>query len=352
MSSTDAPTAVVVDDSYFMRTVIADILESGGISVVERARDGAEAVRAVVEHDPDVVTMDVEMPGVGGIAAVTQIMETHPTPILMLSAHTDENAAVTFEAIERGAVDFFTKPGGEVSIGMGRFEQQLVEKVRAVAGSSVAHRRRVEDRSEVGAPVDELEANPTLLVGASTGGPHAVEQLLSALPLSADFRVVVVQHMPAGFTGRFAERLDAASAYSVREAGDGSRIGGGEGLVAPGGSHLIVAGYRDGRIRFELSAAAPVHGVRPAIDLTMESAAAVIDDPLVAVVLTGMGSDGAAGVGHVKAAGGVTVAQDEASSAVFGMPRRAIETGCVDAVVPVSDIPRAVVDGIRREATA
>ena len=347
-------TAVVVDDSNFMRTVIGDILESRGIEVVALAGDGEEAVRVVEEFDPDVVTMDVEMPGVGGLDAVERIMATHPTPILMLSAHTEEGASVTFEAIDRGAVDFFTKPGGEVSAGMARFEEQLVEKVRSVAGSSVGHGGVGGSPPDVltSIPSADFEANPTLVVGASTGGPRAVEQLLTDLPLAADFRVLVVQHMPDGFTGRFAERLDGVSEYAVREASDGATVEGGEAVVARGGYHLVASRYRRGRLTVELNQERRRHGVRPAIDATMESVAAVVDDPIVAVVLTGMGRDGAVGVERVKEAGGIVVAQDEATSAVFGMPKRAIETGCVDTVEALSAIPRAIVQSVSKEATA
>ena len=354
MSSDAATTAVVVDDSNFMRIVIGDILESGGIEVVATASDGAEAVRVVEQHDPDVVTMDVEMPGVGGIEAVERIMATHPTPILMLSAHTEEGASVTFEAIERGAVDFFTKPGGEISAGMARFEEQLVEQVHSVAKSSVGPDGVGSSPGHVHTeiPAADFEANPTLVVGASTGGPHAVERLLSDLPLAADFRVLVVQHMPEGFTGRFAERLDGVSDYDVCEARDAIRVAGGEAVVARGGYHLRASNYRRGQVTLELTDGPARHGVRPAIDVTMESVATVVDDPLVAVILTGMGRDGAAGVERVKAAGGVIVAQDEATSAVFGMPKQAIETGCVDTVEPLSGIPRAVVQSIVREAPA
>ena len=354
MQPTDTHTAVVVDDSHFMRTVIADVLESGGIDVVATAADGGEALSVVRRHRPDVVTMDVEMPAVGGLEAVSRIMEETPTPILMLSAHTEDDADVTFDAIERGAVDFFTKPGGEVSTGMVRFEDQLLRKVRAVARSSVGSRSTDAPDANTFPEMDatDHDANPTLVVGASTGGPHAVESLLGALPITADFRVLVVQHMPDGFTERFAARLDRASAYAVSEAADGMTLRGGEATVAPGGAHLVVGGYRAGVLELELSSSARRHGVRPAIDVTMESAASVVDDALVAVVLTGMGSDGAAGIECVHAAGGVTVAQDEATSPVFGMPRRAIETGCVDIVAPLAAIPRAVVENVTREAAA
>jgi two-component system chemotaxis response regulator CheB len=187
---------------------------------------------------------------------------------------------------------------------------------------------------------------PTVVIGSSTGGPTVVEQVLANLPLAADLRVLVVQHMPDGFTGRFAERLDARSEYEVREATDGARIGGGEALIAAGDYHMEVSNYRRGRLRVSLTQDAPVHNVRPAVDVTMKTAAATVDGPLVGVILTGMGEDGAAGVEAIAGAGGTTIAQDEATSAVFGMPKRAIETGHVDGVAPVEDVAPAVLDAL------
>ena len=359
--------AVVTDDSHFMRSVISDILEEGGVEVVARAKNGQEAIQAVTEHDPDVVTMDVEMPGMDGIEAVERIMDEHPTPVLMLSAHTDENADVTFQALEKGAVDFFTKPGGEVSMEMSRLEDQLVDMVDSVASVEVsvgagsdtttpdeAYTEAVEaagatSESTATEPVPETEQyvdNPTLLIGSSTGGPTVVEQILSELPLAADFRVLVVQHMPDGFTGRFAERLDGRSAYTVREASDGDRIGGGEVLVATGGKHLEVSNCAGGRIRVRLTEDDPVNSVRPAVDVTMATAAETIDDPMTAVILTGMGTDGADGITALKRAGASTLAQDEETSAVYGMPKRAVETGDVDAVLPLDDITDGILDTI------
>jgi two-component system chemotaxis response regulator CheB len=348
--------AVVADDSHFMRSVISDLLEDGGIEVIARARNGKEAVEAVVEHDPDVVTMDVEMPEMNGIEAVEMIMDEQPTPVLMLSAHTDENADVTFQALDGGAVDFFTKPGGEVSMEMSRLEDQLVEMVTSVAqadvaagGSEVADASTVSDQPTAGEAGQSYVENTTLLIGSSTGGPKMVEQVLSELPLEADFRVLVVQHMPDGFTGRFADRIDSRSDYDVREAEDGDRIGGSEVLVAPGGKHMVVSNYHAGRLRVKLTEDPPVNSVRPAVDMTMSSAAEVIDDPLVGVILTGMGEDGAAGVKAVKAVGGATIAQDEDTSAVFGMPKRAIETGYVDEVLPIDEIAEGVLTAAEAE---
>ncbi len=376
--------AVVADDSHFMRSVIADILSEGGIEVVERARDGREAVDAVAEHEPDVATMDVEMPGMNGIEAVERIMADTPTPVVMLSAHTDENAEVTFEALDKGAVDFFTKPGGEVSMEMSRLKDQLVDIVTSVAGADVSGSGRGASTSDgtasagsaasaagSGAPAagddsggraaatadapgsgaaatGEYLADPTLVVGSSTGGPKTVERLLAELPRAADLRVLVVQHMPEGFTARFAGRVDARSDYDVREAEDGDRIRGGEALIAAGDRHMRVDAYRRGRLRVSLTDEAPVNSVRPAVDVTMETAAAEVDDPLVGVILTGMGEDGADGVRAIAGAGGHTLAQDEATSAVYGMPKRAVETGCVDDVLPIGDLAGGVVAAITR----
>jgi len=353
--------AVVADDSHFMRSVISDILEDGGIDVVAQARDGENAVEAVIEHEPDVVTMDVEMPVMNGIEATERIMAERPTPVVMLSAHTDENADVTFEALDRGAVDFFTKPGGEVSMEMSRLKDQLVEIVVSVAAVDVTgagetkrsattpERTTGRQSSSAAGSDDAYVENPTLVVGSSTGGPKMVETVMQNLPAAADLRVLIVQHMPEGFTGRFAERINARSEYEVREATDGARIGGGEGLVAAGGQHMRVKNYRNGRLRARLTEDAPVNSVRPAVDVTMQTAAETIDDPLVGLILTGMGEDGADGIRRIKAAGGSTIAQDEATSAVYGMPKRAVETGCVDSVLPIDDIADGIMDAITTE---
>jgi two-component system chemotaxis response regulator CheB len=366
MAGEESPRAVVADDSHFMRQVICDILTEGGIDVVGKARDGRQAVTAVSEHDPDVVTMDVEMPSMNGIEATERIMTEQPTPILMLSAHTEEDADVTFQALDSGALDFFRKPGGEVSMEMSRLEDQLVETVRTVAATDPTTASGVASVRSAGTAATATATNgthrgagtgtataateylgdPTVVIGSSTGGPTVVETVLSDLPLAADLRVLAVQHMPDGFTGRFAERLDARSEYDVREATDGLRVDGGEAVIAAGDYHMAVTGFRGGQVGIRLTRDPPVNNVRPAVDVTMETAAETIDGPLVGVVLTGMGTDGAAGVEAVAGAGGTTIAQDEATSAVFGMPKRAIETGCIDGVAPVDDVAAAILDAI------
>ncbi|WP_218780703.1 chemotaxis-specific protein-glutamate methyltransferase CheB [Halorarum halophilum] len=337
-----------------MRGLITDILESGGVEVVAEAADGAEALSVVADVDPDVVTMDVEMPRMNGIEAVERLMREHPTPTLMLSAYTEDGAEETFAALDAGAVDFFAKPGGEVSMGVSRMEEQLVETVRSVAeadisggrtsGAAVATATHGGTATET-RPVGGVEPNTTVVIGSSTGGPDAVERVLSALPGGEDLRVLVVQHMPEAFTGRFADRLDAACELDVAEATDGARIGRGEVLVARGGEHMKVTRYRDGRLRVQLIDEDRGQNVRPSVNVTMESAAATIDDPLVGVILTGMGDDGATGVRAISEAGGRIIAQDEATSVVYGMPKRAAATGRVDTVLPLDDVAGGIVGG-------
>jgi two-component system chemotaxis response regulator CheB len=348
-----SPQVVVVDDSRFMRGLISDTLESGGIEVVGEAENGEEAVSVVKDLRPDVVTMDVNMPKMDGIEATKRIMEEVPTPILMLSAYTDDGAEETFEALDAGAVDFIAKPGGEVSAGVTNLEEQLVELVTSVADADVEDRGPGEteqpEQSPEPAPEPgavEVEPNTTILIGSSTGGPDAVERVVSALPGDADIRVLIIQHMPEAFTGRFADRQDQATDLDVREADDGARIGRGEALVARGGQHLEVSSYRRGRLRVKTVDEERGQGVRPSVNVTFESAADAIDDPIIGVVLTGMGADGADGVKALKRAGARVIAQDEETSVVYGMPKRAAATGCVDDILPLGDIAAGVIGGV------
>ncbi|WP_254763474.1 chemotaxis-specific protein-glutamate methyltransferase CheB [Natrinema marinum] len=389
---------LVVDDSRFMRTVIGNALSGAGYDV-ETAANGSEGVELAGTFDPDVVTMDVEMPEMDGIDAVERIMATNPTAILMLSVHTERGAEATLDALERGAVDFLHKPDGSGSRNIAHLTDEVIETVDDLAeadvssvalartaatayatsagraenpghttatGNAVAGGSDVQSNVDSGTispgvtpgfgsdsagdettpiAVDDDRADaPTVVIGASTGGPKIVERLFDRLPAALEAKVLVVQHMPAGFTARLAERLDERSAYDVTEATDRQRLESGEVAVAPGGHHLeVVSNVGDG-LRLRLDDGERVHGVRPAIDVTMESAAKRVSDALCGVVLTGMGRDGAAGIEAIKAAGGHTIAQDEATSPVFGIPCQAIETGCVDTIVPADGVADAIVD--------
>lgn len=366
---------LVVDDSQFMRTVIGNVVADHGYRVMS-ASDGQEAIEMVHEHDPDVITMDVEMPGMDGIEAVSRIMASKPTPILMLSAHTQQGAEATLDALARGAVDFLAKPGGEVTRDIESLGDRIVEKVEAVAGADLASIAPTERRAaaaagssagrsgsastddasgDAGSSVEPDRAfveHPTVVIGASTGGPKILEGILRALPVTLDPKVLVVQHMPASFTDRLAARLDSLLPFDVSEASDGQRVQDGEVVVAKGGYHLAVTSNVAGNLRLRLTDDDRVHGVRPAIDVTMRTAAERVTDPLVGVALTGMGKDGAAGIEAIKRAGGTTIAQDEASSPVFGIPEKAIATGCVDHVRSAADVPAAICDAFAQEASS
>jgi two-component system chemotaxis response regulator CheB len=369
---------LVVDDSQFMRTVIGNVVADHGYRVLS-ASDGQEAIEMVHEHDPDVITMDVEMPGMDGIEAVSRIMASKPTPILMLSAHTERGADATLDALARGAVDFLAKPGGEVTRNLESLGDRIVEKIDAVAGADLssiapttqrtaaaagaANADSANDASSTGEssattggsrpdPDRAFVEHPTVVIGASTGGPKILEGVLRALPVTLQPKVVVVQHMPGSFTDRLAARLDSFLPFDVTEASDGQRVEDGDVVVAKGDYHLEVTSNVAGNLRVRLTEDERVHGVRPAIDVTMRTAAARVSDPLVGVALTGMGKDGAAGIEAIKRAGGATIAQDEASSPVFGIPRKAIETGCVDTIASATDVPGAICDAFAQEASS
>jgi two-component system, chemotaxis family, protein-glutamate methylesterase/glutaminase len=335
----DRPLRVlIVDDSLFMRAAIKKALvEHGGFEIVGMARDGREAVALVESLGPDAVTMDYNMPEMDGAEAVREIMQRRPTPVVMFSAHTRQGARETFEALSAGAIDFVTKPSGEVSVDLSRVTTELVSKL--MAASSARPRAMAPVRAaKPAAASPRATTSPSgprvVIVAISTGGPAALSRVVPSLPAELRASVVVVQHMPAQFTAALAERLDGLSAVTVREATDGERPCPGTVLIAPGDRHLEV----DDTGALRLSDGPPVNGCRPAADVTMTSAARVYGRRCVGVVMTGMGRDGVAGLKAIKAAEGQTFAQDQETSVIYGMPRAAFESGAVDEVVALDDL--------------
>ena len=331
---------LIVDDSLFMRAAIAKTLGAGPFEVVGQAKDGKEALAQIGKLAPDVVTMDFNMPGMNGADTVRQLMQQRPTPVVMFSAHTKQGARETFDALAAGAVDFVTKPAGEVSVDLSKISDELLRKV-AAAASARPRAASIPPPTRTSAP--SIAAISTTIPGGlprlcviaiSTGGPAALSEVIPALPPELRVAIVVVQHMPAGFTSALAERLDGASRVGVREAKDGDRPMPGTVLIAPGDRHLEF----DERGAVVLTDGPLVNGCRPAADVTMQSAAKIYGRRSLAVVMTGMGKDGAEGALAIKRAAGKTLAQDKDTCVIYGMPKAAVEANAIDEVAALSDI--------------
>ncbi|EMA32413.1 chemotaxis-specific protein-glutamate methyltransferase CheB [Halobiforma nitratireducens] len=357
--------AVIADDSAVMRETLGKILEDAGIDVVGRAKNGTEAVDLIVDVEPDVATIDIQMPGLTGHEVIEEVMAQKPTPMLVISSQTTKNAEATFEALEAGAVDFIAKPSGDNSVPIWSKQDEIVDQVRAVARADVSATTRADSDGGAGTAAgrssrpepttvevdatEEFPNDPTLVIGASTGGPRVVERVLSELPERAGLRILVVQHMADHYTERFATRLDERTDYDIRESTGRDRVGPGEGVLAKGGRHLAVTGFRNGRLTVEHDDGPERHNVKPAIDVTMETAAETIGHRgnLAGVVLTGMGADGAAGLAAIKDVGGKAIAQDESTSRVYGMPKEAADQVDLDMVLPKDRIAEGVVNAFR-----
>lgn len=345
---------LVVDDSALARMVISRRISlDPEIEVVGVAFDGIDALEKVRSLKPDVVTLDVEMPRMDGLTALSHIMAERPTPVVMLSRLTEEDTEVTIKALETGAVDFFLKPSmldkGGLSRGIaglndkikmaGRVDiSRVVRALRAGLGRSCGQGAPPSARAGALRPQRNV-----IIVGSSTGGPSALCQVVPGIPRDIPAAILVVQHMPMGFTASLAKRLAVLSQVEVREAASGDRLKDGRALVAPGNFHLVIGGGD----RVALHQEPPRNGVRPSIDVTMESVAANDGYRCLGVVLTGMGSDGREGSAAIKRSGGRVIAQDESTSVIYGMPRSVVEGGYADRVLPLYRITDEIVQMCR-----
>lgn len=331
-----APVRVlVVDDSALMRKLIPQILEKDkSIQVVGTAMDGNFGLKKIEELKPQVVTLDLEMPAMGGLEMLKQIMRRHRVPVIVVSSHSTQGASVTLQALSLGAFDFVAKPH-DVSARMPEIAQELIAKIKAAAQSRGV---RINPVPETVQRVDKLTPDarkmPTRVVaiGVSTGGPHALQYVFSQLPGDFPGTILVVQHMPEGFTEMFARRLDEICAIQVKEAQSGDLLLAGRVLICPGTRHLKAKRLPLGDVAV-LNDDPRVNGHRPSADVLFKSVAEEFGARSVAVLMTGMGEDGAQGMGAVKAAGGMTIAQSEDSCVVYGMPKAAIDRGYAVRVV-------------------
>jgi len=339
---------LVVDDSAVVRRIFGqELSRDPEIEVVAVAPDPYIARDKIVELDPDVITLDVEMPRMDGITFLKKLMLYHPLPVIIISSLTPQGGDLAMEALDAGAVDVMCKPGASYTVS--DMAVQLIDKIKAAA------RVRVAKRSRGAAPASGVKkrlaltrtTNKVIAIGASTGGTTALSDVLTALPANAP-GIMVVQHMPENFTRSFAERLNSICAVEAKEAREGDTVTPGVALIAPGNYHMLLS--RSGAVyRARIKSGPLVCRQRPSVDVLFKSVAQYAGRNAVGVILTGMGSDGANGLAEMKANGAVTIAQDEASSVVFGMPKAAIELGCVDQVVPLSRVPEAILRAAVRD---
>jgi two-component system chemotaxis response regulator CheB len=339
---------LVVDDSAFMRLAITKMLEGEqDIVVCGTARNGEEAVLKAQQLAPDIVTMDVEMPGMGGLEAVRAIAASSDVPIIMVSALTQEGAETTFRALELGAVDFIPKPDAAY-VKISDVARDLVAKVRVFARRGA---RRASARPKVALPPlpeqprtrGQRDSFACVAIGTSTGGPVALSRIIPALPETFSTPIVIVQHMPPGFTRPLADRLNASSRIRVKEGEEGMVLRAGQAIIAPAGKQLVlrrVYGSDEVEIALTPDEGRSLHV--PSVDVMTDSVAGVFGSATLAAILTGMGQDGVAGLRKVKECGGYVLGQDAATSVVYGMPRAAAQAGLVDRVLPLEEIASAL----------
>ncbi|MFN4200109.1 MAG: chemotaxis response regulator protein-glutamate methylesterase [Fervidobacterium gondwanense] len=335
---------MIVDDSPFMRMILKDIIDKEpDMELVAAAKDGMEAVELALKHRPDVITMDVEMPKLNGIEALKEIIKRAPSRIIMVSSLTEEGAEITLLALELGAVDFVTKPSGSVSMNFRKMGPELVQKIRdamKISLNQVVLRRK----PLAGLKVKAMVSGKIVVIGSSTGGPRSLDLVIPALPKEFPAPILLVQHMPPGFTKSLAQRLDRISALTVKEAEDGDVLKPGWVYVAPGDIHMGIK-YQDRKgIIYLDKKTEKINNVRPAVDYTLDKVAEIYKENTVAVILTGMGKDGTKGAFKVKFFKGTVIAESQETCVVYGMPKSVVEEGYADFVLPADKIPEKLVE--------
>ena len=342
---------LVVDDSAFMRKAISTMLDKDpGIKVVGMARDGQEGLEMVRKLNPDVVTMDIEMPKMDGLTALRHIMMEAPRPVLMVSSLTTEGAEATLKAMELGAVDFIPKQLSKVSLDIIKIEKDLIDRVKTVAARNMRHVRT--RPAAAPRPAAKPAARPApapagrpirdvVAIGVSTGGPPVVQQILSSLPENFPASIVIAQHMPAAFTGPFAKRLDSVSKISVKEAETGDVLKPGHAFVAPGGKHIVLD-QKVSRVDVVVTEQPADALYKPSANVLISSVAQAVGKRGLGVILTGMGSDGCEGVRDLKGRGGRALAQSDSTCVVYGMPKAIVDENLADEIIDLDDMAESI----------
>jgi two-component system chemotaxis response regulator CheB len=347
---------LVVDDSALIRSVLKEIIGSQpDMEVVGVAPDPIVAREMIRRLDPDVLTLDVEMPKMDGLDFLEKLMRLRPMPVVMVSTLTERGSEITMRALELGAVDFVTKPKISIATGMQDYADTIADKIRAASRARIRRQAPASSASDAPSAVLPRLSNPLtsseklIIIGASTGGTEAIREFLMQMPSDCP-GILIVQHMPEGFTRSFAQRLNGLCRISVTEAVHGERVLPGHAYLAPGHSHLLLA--RSGaNYMTQLDQGPPVNRHRPSVDVLFRSAAVHAGKNAVGVILTGMGKDGAAGMLEMREAGAWNVAQDEASCVVFGMPREAVAVGAAHEVGPLKALPGMVLEQLNRHGS-
>ncbi len=342
---------LVVDDSAFMRKAISTMLDKDpGIKVIGTARDGQEGLEMVRKLDPDVVTMDIEMPKMDGLTALRHIMMEAPRPVLMVSSLTTEGAESTLKAMELGAVDFIPKQLSKVSLDIVKIEKDLIARVKTVAARKMRHvaaaprtaaPRRAAAPRVVAAPTGRPKRD-VVAIGVSTGGPPVVQKILSSLPADFPAGIVIAQHMPAAFTGPFAKRLNGVSQITVKEAETGDVLKPGHAYVAPGGRHIVLD-QKVSRVDVVVTDDPPGELYKPSANVMISSVAEAVGRRALGVILTGMGADGCEGVRDLKAKGGRAIAQSDSTCVVYGMPKAIVDENLADEIVDLDDLAESII---------
>jgi two-component system chemotaxis response regulator CheB len=347
MINRDLIRVLVIDDSAFSRQTITRMLETSPlVEVVGVARDGEEALRKTFDLEPDVVTLDLEMPRMDGFTYLRLVMARQPTPVMVISGRTGEEDV--FKALDLGAVDFIAKPTTRATPELATIEHELIRKMHAIRELRID---KVKERIKAAPPLLSPGSAPVspwpsvVVIGSSTGGPAALMQTFGAFSEAPPCAFLVAQHMPKGFTRGFAERLDRLTPFSVKEAEGGEQLAPGSVLIAPGGYHLEL-GSSGRQITARIVETTDGDKYAPSVDRLFESAAKHFGDQLLAVVLTGMGDDGRRGICAVKECGGTVIAESEETAVIYGMPKQAVRSGAVDLVLPLYEIPRAIQSGV------